>query len=49
MTKEEQLKLAQEKAAIANKGSKHGAKGKRLISDSLKRFLTQEIISKLTL
>ncbi len=42
MTKEEQLKLAQEKAAISNKGSKHGAKGKRLISDSLKRFLTQE-------
>jgi hypothetical protein len=42
MTKEEQLELAREKAAEANKGNTHSSKINRLLSETLKRRLIQE-------
>ena len=40
MDKEEQLKLAREKAAVANKGNKNGARKSRVLNDTLKRRQT---------
>ena len=42
MDKEEQLKLAQKKATIVNKGNKNGARKSRILNDTLKRRLMQE-------
>ena len=38
----EQLAKAREKAAIANKGNKNGARKSRVLNDTLKRRLMQE-------
>ena len=42
MDREEQIKQAQKKAAIANKGNKNGARKSRVLNDTLKRRLMQE-------
>ena len=42
MTKEEQLTLAREKAAIANKGNTHSSKKNRLLKETLNRIVTQD-------
>ena len=42
MTKEEQLKLAREKAAIVNKGNTNSSKKNRLLKETLNRIITQD-------
>jgi uncharacterized hydantoinase/oxoprolinase family protein len=42
MTKEEQLTLAREKAAIANKGNTNSSKKNRLLKETLNRIVTQD-------
>jgi len=42
MDKEEQLALAREKAAEANKGNTHSCKNNRLLSETLNRVLIQQ-------
>ena len=42
MTKEEQLKLAQEKSKTANLGNTNSSKKNRLLKDTLNRIITQD-------
>ena len=42
MDKEEQLKLAREKAAVANKGNTNSSKKNRLLKNTLNRIVTQD-------
>ena len=42
MTKEEQLKQAREKAAVANKGNTNSSKKNRVLKNTLNRIVTQD-------